>query len=110
MCVVLIVSCQEGPWRQKHAQYLDGPEQSQSQWCENTPHTEHHTHQCSLSLQASMLVLPNGEKEASTMCVVLVGCQEEGSWRQQRAQYLDGPEQSQSWWCGYIHRTERLTH
>ena len=77
MCLVLIGSQQEVPWRQKHAQYLDGPEQSQSVWCDNTPCTQRHTRQKSPIIQASMIMLPDGEKEASKMCIVLIGCQQE---------------------------------
>ena len=47
MCVVFI------------AQYLDGPEQSQSRLCENTHRTQLRTHQCSPRLQASMIMLPD---------------------------------------------------
>ena len=73
-------------------------------------------------------MLPDGEKEESKMCVVLIGHQQEGHPTQRRthqrsrrlhtsmiilrndekeaskmcvvliAQYLDGPEQLKSWW------------
>ena len=72
MCVVLIGSQEEG-----HC----------TQLC---------THQRSPCLQASIIMLPDGEKEASTICVVLIGYQQEGPWRQKHAQYLYGPEQLKS--------------
>ena len=110
MCVVLIVRQQEGPWRWKHARYLDGPDQSQSGWCENTHRTQRHTHQRSSRLHASMIMLRNGEKKESTMCVVLIDLQEEGPWRQKHAQYLDGLEQLQSRLCENTHLTQLCTH
>ena len=76
MCVVFI------------ARYLDSPEQSQSRWCENTHRTQRHTHQRSPRLQASMIMLHNGEKEELTICVVLIGRQEEGHRTQRRIHQL----------------------
>ena len=49
MCVVLI------------AQYLDGLEQLQSWLCENTHRAQPRNNQCSPRLQASMIMLPDGE-------------------------------------------------
>ena len=72
ICVVLI------------ARYIDGPEQSKSRWYENTHHTKRRTHQRSPRLHSSMIILPNSEKEASTMCVVLIGHQQEGHRTQHR--------------------------
>ena len=86
MCVVLIGSQEEGHCNQRL------------------------TYQHPLCLQASMIMLPNGEKEASKMCVVLIGCHQEGPWHQKHAQYIDGPEQLRSLWCKNTHRTQCLTH
>ena len=142
MCVVLIDLQEEVPWRQKHEQYLDGPEesqirfckhtnhtqcrtnqrsprlhasmmvpdQSQSGWCKNTHRTQRHTHQRSSRLHASMIMLRNGEKEEPTMCVVLIGLQEEGPWRRKHEQYLDDPEQLQSQFCKHTNHTQCRTH
>ena len=86
MCVVLIIRC------------IDGPEQSQSWWCKNTHRTQCHTHHLSKRLQASNIILPDGEKQASTICVVLI------------ARYLDSPEESQFWWCEKTHHNQHHTH
>ena len=84
MCVVLIGRQQEGPCRWKHARYLDVLEQLQGSLCENTHCTKCRNNQHSPRLQASMIMLHNGEKEALAMCVVLVGRQEEGHRTQRR--------------------------
>ena len=110
MCVVLIGCQQEVPWRWKHAQYLDGPEQLQSWLCENTHRTKRRNHQRSPRMHASMIMLPDGEKEVSTVSVALIGCHQEGPWRWKYARCLDGPEQLQSWLCKKTHRTQCLTH
>ena len=39
MSVVLIDLQEEVPWRQKHEQYLDGPEESQIRFCKHTNNT-----------------------------------------------------------------------
>ena len=72
--------------------------------------TQRRTHQCSPRLHFSTIMLRDGEKEVSTRCVVLVSRQQEGTWRRKHAQYLDGPEQSQSRCCEHTHRTQLFTH
>ena len=66
--------------------------------------------QTSSRLHASMAMLPDVEKEAAEMCVVLIGRQKEGLWHWKHARYKDAPEQSQSQWCNITHRTQRRTH
>ena len=72
--------------------------------------TQRRTHQLYPRLHASMILLHDGQKEESTMCVVLVGRQQEGPLRRKHAKYLDGLEQSQSWWCKHTHSTQVCTH
>ena len=110
MCVVLISRQEEGPCRRKHKQYLDVPEQLQSWLCKNTHCTQRCTHQRSSRLHASMIMLRDGEKEESTMCVVLIVRQQEGPWRWKHARYLDGLEQLQSRLCENTHLTQLCTH
>ena len=57
-----------------------------------------------------MIMLPNGEKEELTMCVVLIVHQQEGPWRWKHARYLDGLEQLQSWLCENTYLTQLCTH
>ena len=44
------------------------------------------------------------------MCVLLVGFKQIVPWCQKHARYLNGLEQSQSWWCKNTHRTQCSTH
>ena len=78
MCVVFI------------ERYLDGPDQSQSQLYKNTHRTQRRTHQRSPRLQALMIMLPDGEKEESKMCVVFIGRQED-LYRTQRCNNQRSP-------------------
>ena len=50
------------------------------------------THQYSPRWQASIIMFPDGDKEASKMCSVLIGSQHEGPWHWKHLCRLQQPQ------------------